>query len=151
MTVVKTCAKIGIKVALNTTVPGLGTLVDFGEALKDVYEGNYTGAFYNTAMGVFDLVSLGAASSVKDVAKETGKNAAKESKKVASKTICHEVAQPIAEDESEKIFIEIVAEMEIHSNLAKEISRDMIENAFKQSLTTATTKEAAIGFIGRSG
>lgn len=157
--------RVSAKIALNVLLPGSAAAVDLIEAVNEARKGNYFNAFLSTASAVLDLFTQGAVSSAKGTAKEMGKkaavDAAKESKKVMSKKIGHEAAKKIAKGGSKKIIIETAKQQtkaagkEIGSNLAKEINRGMIEdvteNAFKESLFTAPTKGATMGFISSGG
>lgn len=69
--------KIGTQVALNTALPGSGSIVDFGEALYDFHKGNMTGVFFNVGFGVLNFATFGFAKSLKEGAKASFEKLAK--------------------------------------------------------------------------
>ena len=83
--------KIVLKTGVNIALPGAGSVVDIGEAVCDLYKGDYVSAGINIITVVADVFSLGFFSQAKDVAKEAGKeagkNAIKETCKESSKKI----------------------------------------------------------------
>ncbi|XP_060577427.1 uncharacterized protein LOC132734658 [Ruditapes philippinarum] len=112
--------KIIIKVGLNMACPGSGSVVDFCEAGRDLWNGDYTSACLNVGTGVYDLCTLGLFSAAKEVAKDSAKQ--------ASIGIAKQAGKASADRKAKK---------EIGSILAKELARgltdDATEEAFKQS------------------
>ena len=53
-------AFIGVKMALNTVVPGASAAVDFAQAGCDFSQGNVVGGVINVASGLGDICTLGA-------------------------------------------------------------------------------------------
>lgn len=47
--------KLAVRVSLNGVLLGLGFLVDFADAAKDCYAGNYLGAGLSLVFGSLDL------------------------------------------------------------------------------------------------
>jgi len=101
----KLLLRMGGKMALNFTAPGLGSVVEFGQAAIDFSRGDILGGLINTISGIADVVSLGTISNIKDAmkgsatkafvqtAKETGKEAAKSGGKAATKEVGRQFAK----------------------------------------------------------
>lgn len=56
------------QVALNSVLPGSGSIIDFGKALYEFYKGNMTGGIVNVGFGVFTLATLGLSNGFKTAA-----------------------------------------------------------------------------------
>ena len=91
-------AKIGVKMALNAALPGLGSVVDFSEALYDFYRGDTVGGLTNTLSGISDFVTLGMSSSAKEAMKGSAKNAVVQSAKETAKTVKKEATKRLVKN-----------------------------------------------------
>ena len=58
----------GAQVALNSVLPGSGSIIDFGKALYEFYKGNMTGGIANVGFGVLTLSTLGLSNGFKTAA-----------------------------------------------------------------------------------
>jgi len=100
----KLVGKIGAKITLNLVAPGLGSAVDFGEAVSDFYHGDIVGGTINTISGVVDVATLGLSSSIKETMKgsakkavvQTAKETAKDARKEATKKVGQELRKKVA-------------------------------------------------------
>ena len=65
----------GAQVALNSVLPGSGSIIDFGKAIWEFYKGNMTGGIVNVGLGVLTVATLGWSTAFKTAAaSKTGIN-----------------------------------------------------------------------------
>ena len=96
----KLVATVGAKMLVNAALPGASGVVDFAQAAYDLSQGDIAGAAINIASGVGEIVTCGAAGSIKEAMKESAKTAAvstaKETAKQAEKAATKKVGQEFA-------------------------------------------------------
>ena len=100
----KLVVTVGAKMVVNAAVPGASAVVDFVQAAYDLSQGDIAGAAINIASGVGEIVTCGAAGSIKEVMKgsaktaavSTAKETAKQAEKAATKKVGQEFAKRLA-------------------------------------------------------
>ena len=90
--------KIGVKIALNTCLPGLGSTVDFAEAANCFYNGDVYGGVISTVSGVVDIATLGLVGATKEAMKESAKGAVVQSAKDTAKSAAKEASRKVGQD-----------------------------------------------------
>lgn len=125
-------AKAGANVALNAALPGLGSIMDFGEGLYEFSQGNMTSGFINVGFGVFNLVTVGLAKSATEGVKASFKTAAKSAGVNAVKN----EAKVTVEELTKKFGPEIVkkAKKELGDRYAKELAQGIPAIIFEKML-----------------
>ena len=124
--------KAGANVALNAALPGLGSIMDFGEGLYEFYQGNTTSGFINVGFGVFNLVTVGLAKSATEGVKASFKTAAKSAGVNAVKN----EAKVTLEELTKKFGPEFVKKVkkEIGDRYAKELAQGIPTIIFEKML-----------------
>ena len=95
--------KIGVKIALNSAVPGLGAAVEFYEAVNCFYDGDSLGGVICTVSGVGDLCSAGLLSTIKNAMKETVKGAIKQTTEETVKSAAKAATKNVGQDLSKQL------------------------------------------------
>lgn len=129
--------KLGLKMALNASLPGSGSAVDFAEAVKCFYYGDVYGGMINGFSGAMDIVSLGLVGATKEAMKESAKGAVVQSAKHTAKSAAKEASRKVGQDLGKQLAMGTIkggkdAAVEMAKQIAKSASKEATRKVGQQ-------------------
>lgn len=78
--------EVAVRASCNYVTPGSGATVDFFNAAKDLYFGNFSGFALNLLFGSLNVATYGVSSALREAAQNSGKQVLIEAAKEKAKT-----------------------------------------------------------------